>query len=268
MESLIQTLIAAVSLPLGMWLLYRLFGKRFPYKPPPSQQHYTLEELKAKYERWDHLTMGLAVVFAPALIYVIYEAIQFFLDLRLKAYARASFVFVPGWEFWLLIALFLGVMASAIPLNVILQWRLRERFAEYMAYQNLLYRFDVQRVTRIAFTGFGGFLALCLAFLLDWYAAFGDSEIVVNLFLSFSEKRYAYSDIQRFTVEHHASSENPNKVEIWVTLYFKDGSSRDNVNLSPSSYEPNGTSLSEFIREQTGMAPSNWEDVSMTPEGK
>ncbi len=266
MDLIINAVIAAaITIPLSTWIMYKLFAKRFPYKPPPSQKHYTLEELQPKYERWERFGTMLTVVFVFPMAYIIYEAFMAMRALLLRPYSDAPFVFVPPWEWWALLALFLGIIATAIPMDFIVRWWLKGQVEEFIAYQNLQYGYDAQKAGRIILTSLGGFSALCLVFLFDWYTVFGPSEIVINPFLSFSVKRYAYSDIQRFSVERETTPENPDGGEIRLTLYFKDGSSWDNTSLSPAERKPGSASLVEFIQEQTGMILSDWKDMSMMP---
>lgn len=253
MISLIESIALGIALPLALWLL----NKFMPYKLPAEAHPLTLELLRDKYARWDWLTMALVFVFVPLLGYVCYDALAALAAHQVKQFQGEPFVLKPFWMVWAIPAGFLGLMAANIPVSWILQRLLKQRFAEYLLYQNLNYGFDSQRLGKKLFTIIGLLCAVYLAFTLDFYVVFGRSEIIVNDLPSFSETRHAYADIDSIQVKRFPAYRNPNRTQTVFTIDFKDGRQWNSAWSPIDAGDPRVLEIIAFISEKNPEAVVN-----------
>lgn len=152
-----------------------------------------MDELSAEYGRWEVFSLVLIFFWTGALSYAWYRGIFFLVESIGPRPAGEAYLILPDAAFWVLPAFFLGILSSAIPLDLIYRALLKDRYAEFYAWQHLKHGFDSWRV--------GKYLAILVilgatvgtALGSDTYVRITESEIIVNPFSTWGkEHRYPY----------------------------------------------------------------------------
>jgi hypothetical protein len=125
--------------------------------------------------------------------------------------------------FWLVPALFLGILSFGLLLMVLMRLILgKQRYAEYEIGAQA--RFNIKNRTWFWVIGsFALVLAVAIYFAQDWYTRFEEDRIAVNPLLGVGETVYSYPEVQRLVETSHLKAPNGNIVEKkrWFIL-FKD----------------------------------------------
>ncbi|HET9553447.1 MAG TPA: hypothetical protein VFP50_10810 [Anaeromyxobacteraceae bacterium] len=181
---------AAVLVPVVMRGLARLFPDRAPETTVAS-----LEELRARYQRWE-LGLGFGVLAACAPVgYLLWLALRGVAAVHAALLPPAELRWLTAPYYWAVPAVLLAI-ALTIPLSGVLERRLLgARHGEYLAYQRLRTGMDVARVGRLMGGLFGLLCAVVIFLGLDWGVELRPDGLVVNSYLGVGEARYAYGEI-------------------------------------------------------------------------
>lgn len=125
--------------------VFRLFARLFPFRPPPGKESVTAAQLRPQYRRWEIATVVLLFACAP---FTIWGAKRLLTALypRPSTPAGALQHVTIDPMFFLLPAIFLGLILAAAPVMGLLYLMLRRRFSEYLLYGNLLAGFDATKI--------------------------------------------------------------------------------------------------------------------------
>lgn len=217
------SLILAIASSLAFSLIFFIFKRAVPYREPLNKQNYSLPSLGLIYRKWELVAITLFVIIAPLIVYGIYLLLIFIKTMAIPRFADSPYVLAPFWAFWLVPAVFLGIIVSNIILEFILRRRLKEKFAEFEIYQNLKYGFNSNKVGRIIATVILFISAIYLSLAFDHYVVFGDSQIIIDEFLSFAENRYSYSDVESIKIESIFPSTRGVSSDTFYVIKFNDG---------------------------------------------
>jgi len=247
--------VGAVAAAVGVPITMRALARLFPASPAPRETALTLDELRSRYKSWE---VGLGF---GALLGAVPFAFLFWLALRALAAAHAALlppaelVWVTAPYFWSIPAMFLGLVVM-FPVGGILARRLlADRHTEYVAYQQLKYRMNAEKVARILGTVVSLAAAVFVLLGLDWSVRADREGLTLNRFLSIGEERHAWADVRAIRTAPALVAPNGNRVaRREYVVRFSDGRSwSTNGDLSDAS-PAEKRRLAALIAESSGVA--------------
>ncbi|HSM92951.1 MAG TPA: hypothetical protein VLT47_08670 [Anaeromyxobacteraceae bacterium] len=240
---------AAVAVPIVMKGLSRLF----PPKDVPETVR-SLEELEARYRRWE---LGLG--FGPLLAAV---PLGFALWAALRALAAAHARLLPDaevrWEtgayYWAIPAIFLALVLAGNLSTFAARLLLRDRYPEYLAYQQFKHGMDLLRVGRWLTTGVALACAVFVFMGLDWSVRLEQDALVVNGYLSVGDERHPLAGIRAIRTAPVLVAPNGNLVSRreWVVRFADDRTWTTNNSLAEAS-EAEKRRLVTLLAERSGV---------------
>lgn len=177
-----------------MWVVLQ---KYFPAGKSGKTTNRTLPELRRTYWRVELFLLVVFFVMAAGLTFLTYHGFLKISHMRFASFLPQDRLLLPNPIMWVLPSLFLA-MLIAIRLSTQLQsWLLRDRYSEYVAYTNMKYQMDGERVVKVVnpmiivlivvFTGLG----------LNHFAYFDREEVVSSSFFQLSISHHTYHDIKQ-----------------------------------------------------------------------
>ena len=91
---------------------------------------------------------------------------------------------------------FLALLISVTPVTWIAKRLLKSRYQEYEAYNRLKTKFDISRVNRLFYWGFGVGCGVAVFVALNWYVLIRQEALIVHRALAVQEDRYSYADVR------------------------------------------------------------------------
>lgn len=240
---------AAIAVPLTMRALARLF----PAKTTPAVG-ISPEDLLARYRKWE---LGFALAM---LVVVVPVGFLLWFGLRALGSAHASLLpsaeiqWVTGRYYWAIPALFLAITLMLPLFTWVARRLLGERYAEYMAYQQLRSGMDVVRVANMLCTSVAIASAVFIFLGLDWSVRVEPDGLVVNRYLGVGEERYAFADVRAIRTAPALIAPNGNRVPRREFVVVLDGGrswSTNNV-LSDTSLQEKQR-LAAILCERSGV---------------
>jgi hypothetical protein len=249
---LIGALAASIGVPIAFLVLRRLFPV-----PRGAQVDRSLEDLRKEYGRWELLTLPLYLAIAAVASYLWWKL---FLGLAAEtgfAYDGAVFALRPVRIAWLLPAMFLGMLSAGPAVNAVLRRLLKDRYHEYLAYQNLRYGFDSEAIAKPFYLGFGGLVAISVLMIASWYAIFTTTEIRLNPFFGIRERSFSYADVASIKTAPAFVAPNGKTVQRReYVLQFSDSTSWSTNHDPSDATEAQVRSLVHAVSERSGVAIS------------
>ena len=126
--------------------------------------------------------------------------------------------------YWAIPSIFLSIISTPLPLDVISRIVLRSKYDDYMNCSSANFNYDEMKVIKII-----SYIVatLCLSFILlgiGYYTKFTEDGIYRNDYLSFSEVKYNYSDIDLIIkVLERKDSDGYYYKKPYYVITFKDG---------------------------------------------
>src|SRR5262249_37616652 len=134
-----EGLFIGVGIPLCLGLLARLF----PFKPQiPTGEPLSFDELKSKYNTLMVASIIPYFMFWAAGWYPVYRILVWTLHQSLANGPENRYLMPFDQKLFLLPAIPFALCFSAIPTESLYRLKLKEKYAEYILYGNLLYGFD------------------------------------------------------------------------------------------------------------------------------
>ena len=207
-----------------------LFGVIFLFFPKKKSEYKTnksLKELSRRF-RWFNVASTFIVFVAAVLIGLgtsfIFQKISL---LKMEQYHTAILVITPSYWGWLIGGLVLGFgLAGALAMRFTKK-HLGDEYGDYMAYQTMIQGFDSERLARFIIPALIAGSLVIVLLLSGSYTVVYKDKIIVNYYLSFSEKEYTYQDITK--VQEFTGKKGDN----YFHITFNDGevwNSRQNGN--------------------------------------
>jgi hypothetical protein len=210
-----------IGVPLGFYLLAKLF----PFKPQTlSGQEVSLDALRSKYAKWEIAALIPFFSFSGVSGYLIFQGLIRIFHHSVPQSPENRFLMLPDQYFFMLPALFAGILSGAIPTDLLYRLLLKKRYAEYALYGNLKAGFDGWKVVK--------FLAVLIlipslifsTLAMDCYARFTDDRIITNRYWGFGETTYNYNQITRIKSVRLIKAPNGNIVENpYHIVHFNNG---------------------------------------------
>jgi len=155
-------------------LAFRLLARFFPYQRPPGTEHVTLEQLSARFKRWEWRIVVLLFVFAVPSVLLAKLGLALVLPLPPPPPGALMHLTIDP-AFFILPALFLGIIVTSVPITLVLWLCLGGDYPDFILMGNLRTGFDTVKVwTSLAVVVAAGALALAAAAAPVHLTVFGD----------------------------------------------------------------------------------------------
>jgi hypothetical protein len=212
-------------IPIAVGLSFALLGRAFPVRRNDAEAPLTDQERRV-YRRWEIGSLLPFFAFAPLLSYLWYLALRGAAGLFDPATPSTLYLVQPIMEFLLFPAMFLGIVSSAIPMEWIYRFFLRERYPRYVRFCNERAGFDATRVGWWLVGLIIAASAFFFIFVVTSFARFDETGVEVGRHLAFRSTFYEYSRVK--AIEHRATFLGTNGKTILRPHYiitFDDGTS-------------------------------------------
>jgi hypothetical protein len=250
-SSIIAPLTVAIVLP----LVFKLFSRLFPYQPPPQLSEAEVARLRRRAQVIDLCLLPVFFVGVACATWLWALALNGMAERNLAQQPPSRFLLKPEpyFVFWLIPALFLGIITFGLLLMALMRLLMgKERYREYEVGAQA--RFNVQNRAWIWVLGVTSFVIAVAIFLAqDWYTRFEEDRIAVNPLLSVGERIYSYQDVQRLVETTHLKAPNGNIVDRkrWFIL-FKDRQWCNEDLASREGQERVEQEVRDFLCKKTG----------------
>ncbi len=220
-----------------MLALYKLFGKLLPISNAKYKTDKPIEELRTKYLKFDFKQIGLLVILSFVFIYGLFVLFSGLINFKFSFFSESTIVVKPYPEMIFLVSAFSGLLLSSLVSLSTSRYLLKDDWAEYLAYNNLKYRFNYIAASKYVFKGFGLVTGLLVIMFFDWHSAFGPKEIQLNGLLSLGTKTYLYEDITELKDVEKLIAPNGDIVnDPHYLIKFKDGKKWNSRNNGFADY--------------------------------
>jgi hypothetical protein len=220
---ILEGLIIGIGIPFCLHLMARLF----PFKPQiPPKEPVPFDELKSKYNNLMVASTIPFFAFWPLGCYLVYQSLVWIFHQSLPNGDENRYLMPFYQRLFLLPTVFIGLYLAIIPTDLLLRLRLKEKYAEYTLYGNLLYGFDTWKAIKNLAVVTLVPCAMFTIFAMDCYARFTDDQIITNRFLCFGETAHNYSQVTRIKSVRFSVAPGENGGESpYHAVHFSDGSS-------------------------------------------
>ncbi len=242
---------AAVGVPITMRALARLF----PARPAPRETALTLDELRARYQGWE-LGLGFgALVGAIPFAFLFWLVLCALAAAHAKLLPPAELVWSAAPFLWSIPAMFLGLVVM-FPVGGLLARRLlRDRYDEYLAYQQLKSGMDAAKVARILGTVVSLAAAVFVFLGLDWSVRADREALTLNTFLSIGDVRHPWADVRAIRTAPSFIAPNGNRVSRReYVVRFADGRSWSTDGELSDASPAEKQRLAALVAERSGVA--------------
>jgi hypothetical protein len=236
-----------------MSLIFALFSKYFPINKAKYQTLKSLTELKKEFRTFDILILLLFFVSTPFLVYASYKIFGAISDFRFSKFANDGYLFLPDRMMWFGPAIFSGLGLSAFIFTAIQKPILKEKYNDYIAYSNLKYGYDSDKVIKILIKFLIVIVTGFFIFAINNFASFGTEKIVISNFFQLTESKYNYKDVARIKSVDKLIAPNGNIVsDKHYIIDFSDSNKWSSRQGGDSDYDKD-TDMIKFISAKTGL---------------
>ncbi len=209
--------------PLGLALSFALFRGAFPARV--DDETPLTDEERRVYRRWEAGALAPFFIFVPLLGYAWYLVLKGAASLFHEAAPATRYLVLTMPLFWVIPALFLGMISSAIPMEWLYRCLLRDRYPRYERSCSERVGFDEKRALMwLAPLIIAGSVVCFLAGVTS-FARFQEAGVEVGRPLALRSTFYDYAHVR--TIEHRAAFRAPNGniIPRYHVITFDDGSS-------------------------------------------
>lgn len=191
----------------GVELTFALFRRLFPVRPPdPSEPPLTDEERRV-YQRWEMWSPLPMLLFASICTYLWALALMGAEGLLHRPTPETRFLVRPEWFMWLLPAMFLGLMTSAVPLDLLYRLLLGRRYKRFDRACKERVGFDERALILLAAIFVTGALIYFPLVAGYFFARFTDAGVEIGRPLPLRGRFYTYERVR--AIEHRATFRAP-----------------------------------------------------------
>ena len=178
---------------------------------PPLSSDFANEpitdEERSVFRRWEVSSILPFFLLTPLLVFAWYLGLTWAASLFQHEARGARFLVKPSFVYWLVPALFLGMITLVIPLDWLYRALLRGRYRRYERYCMEGVGFDPRRLFAcLAVFAFAGAAVFFLAGVTS-FSRFTDTGIEIRRPFSFRSRFYEYTRVR--AIEHRATSRAP-----------------------------------------------------------
>jgi len=210
---------------------------------------------KARFARFDRRENLLCLVTMPALTLLAYVALTSAARLRYELLQPAEYTFVADYSDWLLPACLIGILLTALALEVRRNLVLKSQAAERDALDFRLISANPTRARQLTWVSSVFMLVIIPLFViasLSNYALFRTDTIVIRPFGSLHEVQHQYEDISSVSWVELVQGRSKPVTHPHVFVLFRDGSSWSGSSVRHRD-SGRDTRLAKFLAARTGI---------------
>jgi hypothetical protein len=198
-------------------LVLFLLAKIVPHKHKVDTLEVDFATLKKKYQKWDILSGILLFILIPGMAYLIGLLFSTIFYSPENNESEIIYHIATSRLMWFMPGLFLSFALIRFPMTFIYKLILKEDYNQFMLYSDLKTGADGMKIINYItwISGLGSVLLLVL--LSDYSINIYKEKVVLNDFLTFSNKSYAFSEIQSI---NYIQPINPNTGKPENPSYF------------------------------------------------
>ncbi|SHG03456.1 hypothetical protein [Flavobacterium johnsoniae] len=243
-------------------LVMSLLAKIFPYKKPEGNLEVDINTLRSRYQIWDLFSVVLIFILIPGITYIIGSLFSIIFYSTKVDNPEIIYHIGTSRLMWFMPALVLSFGLIRIPMTLIYKLIFKEEYNQFMLYSDAKTGIDGMRVLNYMtwISGIGS--ALLLILLSDYSVDISKEKIVLNDFLTFTDKSYSFSEIESINYIKliNPNTQQPEKESYFIR--FKDGGHWDTARgLEDDNNRQN--EIINFLSEKTGLKIN---ELSKNPE--
>jgi len=251
----------ALTYPIILFVLF-LLSKIFPYKKAEGGLNADFGTLQKKYQKWDLFSAFLVIILIPVTTYLLGSLFSIIFYSSESSNSEIIYHIGTSRLMWFMPALILSFGLLRVPMTLIYKSIFKSDYNQFMLYSDLKTGIDGMRVLNYMtwISGLGAVLFLVL--LSDYSVDIYKEKIVLNDFLTFSDKSYSFSEIQSI---NYIKPLNPNTGEPEKSSYFikfKDGEHWDTAR----GLEDDNNRQNEIIKFLSEKSKLNINELQKNPE--
>lgn len=250
--------LVSISILIGLSIL----AKIFPYKKPEGNLKVDINTLKGKYQIWDLFSVVLIFILIPGITYVIGSLLSIIFYSTEANEPEIIYHIGTSRLMWFMPALVLSFGLIRIPMTLIYKLIFKKEYNQFMLYSDLKTGIDGMRLLNYMtwIAGIGSVLLLIL--LSDYSVDIYKEKIVLNDFLTFSDKSYSFSEIEsiNYIQPINPNTQQPEKESYFIR--FKDGGYWDTAR----GLEDDNNRQSEIINFLSGKTGLKIIELQKNPE--
>jgi len=183
---------AAIAVPLALALLSKLYP---PATPAPTGM--SEDELTAKYRKWTYMMAVVMLIVVPPLTLLFWVTFKTLADWCAAALPPADMTFAPIFPvYWGIPAIFLAISCAGFAAMAFVQWRLGDRYGEFLAFWSLSSKMDPIKANKLVLGLCAGLCIILVALGVRPYVQLRDNVLVVQGFLPLTERHLPLAQIQ------------------------------------------------------------------------
>lgn len=198
-------------------LVIALLAKFVPLKLPVNHSEIDFTTLRNKYQKWDKLSLILVLILIPAIAYLI--GLLFSTIFYSPENNDSEVIYHIGTSrlMWFMPALVLAFGFVKFPMTFIYKLILKQDYNEFILYSDLKTGADGMKIFNYMMwiSGIGTIILMIL--LSDYSVNIYKEKIILNDFLTFTNKTYSFSEIKSI---NYIQPLNPNTGEPQTPSYF------------------------------------------------
>jgi len=216
-----------VGFVLAFWVFYKLYQIINPFGRKIMDE--SISTIIRRGDLKQSITGTVVFFILVSMLLFIYIWTKVFFRVYLinrKDFGEYIYYFYPQQVIFGLPALFMGIMTSVICVDFLIRIFFKKYYFEICDYLKIYGGLSTQRtrILDVAFAVASIGIIVHLAFFTNCYAVFKNDVIVANSLVSFKEKTYNYSQIEKILVSTHDRTSSGKEYEKYlVILVFDDG---------------------------------------------
>ncbi|MBS7229911.1 hypothetical protein KHA90_02645 [Flavobacterium psychroterrae] len=250
-----------LTYPIIVLVLF-LLAKIFPYKKNDNLLQIDFATLKNKYQKWDLLSVVMVFILIPGITYLVGSLFSIVFYSTETKDPQIIYHIGTSRLMWFMPALILSFGLIRFPITLIYKLIFKDKYKEFMMYSDIKTGADGMKILNYMTWISGAGSIVFLVFLSDYSVDIHKEKIVLNDFLTFSDKSYSFSEIQSI---NYIRPLNPNTGEPEKSSYFikfKDGGHWDTAR----GLEDDNNRQSEIINFLSEKSKLNINELQKNPE--
>jgi hypothetical protein len=199
---------AGIAIPAGLALLSRLFPAT---RPAPTALPF--DQLQTKYRKWTYVMAVVMLAVTAPLSLVFWTILNAVATWCAGLLPPAEVTFAPIVPvYWGFPAFMLAIVCSGFAAMRFVQWRLGDRYDEFLAYWSASSKMDPVKANRVVLGACACLCGIIIALGLRPYVQLRDGTLAVQGYFSFAESRYPLAAIQSIRTSAHFIAPNGSTV--------------------------------------------------------
>ncbi len=233
------------------------YVKRSPERKTPDANERPLELPNAIefFRHWEWFSRLLLGLFTLSFTLVWEGLFQFAAQQVIASFPAPRFIIAPDAWFWLLPAVFFGIVTAAIGVDIWLRCCLKQDYSAFTEALNQKAGFSNETARRFCYTAFsitGVLVGVFLFFGLNWYTVFTNDRMIINQYFSLRATQYRYADIKSLRLATHVKGLDDRLTkQLSIILTFKDGKRWQSMGYGQDANNAETEQLLEFLVSRT-----------------